>query len=203
MSDININVKYLWLSWRSAWEIVGLNELKHLGVCRESVWHVEIRDRLGKACVLCHGGPHLHSCCFRGNWTKASDCARIATLCMRVLNCYISFLIHRLSCINLELRIMYTWAEEPIQVTKERERSDLFNSSKVKCGLDRIDLSFGKVGSNFSYTSFIIHRIKMSHVHTVSARHVVYCNPFPQKWLLYVHIYAYQKFHKWPPKPRL
>ena len=91
---------------------------------------------------------------------------------------------------------MYTWAEEPIQVTKERERSDLFNSSKVKCGLDRIDLSFGKVGSNFSYTSFIINRIKMSHVYKVSPRHVVYCTPFPQTWLLYVC--AYQKFHKWP-----
>ena len=72
------------------------------------------------------------------------------------------------------------------------------NSSKVKCGLDRIDLSFGKVGSNFSYMSFITHRIKMSHVHKVNARHVVCCTPFPQTWLLYVCICAYQKFHKWP-----
>jgi hypothetical protein len=92
--------------WRSAWEIVGVSEVTHLGVCRETVWHVESRDRLGKVCVLRHGGPHLHSCCFRGNWTKASDCARIAALCMFVLNCLIYFfLIHRLSCINLELRL--------------------------------------------------------------------------------------------------
>ena len=64
--------------------------------------------------------------------------------------------------------------------------------------MDRIDLFFGKVGSNLSYTSFIIHGIKMSHVHKVSARHVVCCTPFPQRWLLYVCICAYQKFHKWP-----
>jgi hypothetical protein len=107
-------------------------------------------------------------------------------------------MMHGQQTFKLELRIMYTWAEEPIQVTKRRERSDLFNSSKVKCGLDRIDLSFGKVGSNFSYTSFIIQRIKMSHVHRVSARHVVCCTPFPQTWLLYVCTSASQKFHKWP-----
>ena len=41
---------------------------------------------------------------------------------------------------------MHTRAEEPTQVTKEIERSGLFKSSKVKCGLDCIDLFSGRSG---------------------------------------------------------
>jgi len=108
--------------------------------------------------------------------------------CNRIADC-------RASTENYEL---YTHELKNRYMSRRKEGGDLFNSSKVKCGLDRIDLFFGKVGSNLSYTSFIIHGIKMSHVHKVSAIHVVCCTPFPKTWLLYVCICAYQKFHKWP-----